>query len=181
MYLVDSGTPLYATQRPSFRTMLEEFGISLRSRQYLESTVLPAIYTAVMKNLQERLSTVDSISVSFDGWKKSGNLHVLGQVYTYITPNWEYHADLVRIIPVIGSPSGTHLQTLINFGLRNLVGENTLVAACVTDNEASYLSAARSLADNLGCSCHSLELCIEDVCWKESPEVKSILEMVLKL
>jgi len=67
MYLVESGTPLYATQHNSFKTMLHEFGIELSSRQTLESTVLPAIFLAVYRDLQTHLKIADIVSVSFDG------------------------------------------------------------------------------------------------------------------
>jgi hypothetical protein len=164
MYLVESGTPLYATQHNSFKTMLHEFGIELSSRQTLESTVLPAIFLAVYRDLQTHLKTADVVSVSFDGWKKSSNVNVLlGEVYTYITPDWKYHSDLVQIIPVWGSPTASHLQTLVQYGLQHNLQKDALVAACVTDNESAYRLAAHMIADTVACGYHTLELCEEDI------------------
>jgi len=182
MYLVESGTPLYATQRNSFKTMLHEFGIELSSRQTLESTVLPAIFLAVYRDIQTHLKTADVVCVSFDGWKKSGNVHVLlGEVYTYITPDWNYHSDLVQIIPVWGSPTATHLQTLVQYGLQHNLQNDALVVACVTDNESAYRLAAHMIADTVAYGYHTLELCVEDICWEKSSHPRSVIEKVMLL
>lgn len=158
--------------------MLHELGVTLQSRSSLQKVVLPAIYDTILDIQREQLSKADSVSVSFDGWKKGGNLHVLGQVYTYITSDWNYCNDLVRIIPVVGSPTAVHLQTLVQLGLKQLVSQDTLVVACVTDNESSYHLAAHHMADSIGCACHTLELCVEDLCWKMDETSKNILQQV---
>jgi len=121
MYLVESGTPLYATQHNSFKTMLHEFGIELSSRQTMESTVLSAIFLAVYRDLQTHLKTV-----------------------------W-------------GSPTASHLQTLVQYGLQHNLQKDALVAACVTDNESAYRLAAHMIADTVACGYHTLELCEEDI------------------
>ena len=75
---------------------------------------------------------------------------------------------MLGAVPNPTEQSGPQIAAVVNSRVSEMLGENTLVSACVTDNGANYGRAAAMLCnDTWKCSAHTLQLAIRDVTEKQ--------------
>ena len=167
LWLVDSAVPFNAINSPHFRRWLEEIGVELSSSRTLSDVALPAAHSTVLELQRSEFSKVESAAIVCNGSKK-GEHSIIAIVAHYINSDWELSNAMLGAVPNPTEQSGPQIAAVVNSHVSEMLGENTLVSACVTDNGANYGRAAAMLCnDTWKCSAHTLQLAIRDVTEKQ--------------
>lgn len=69
---IATAIPFSKLEHPVWKAALKKCEIHMHTRNCLMNTNLPAIYKVVIEEPIQRLKVAESVTVSFDGWKRVG-------------------------------------------------------------------------------------------------------------
>lgn len=90
-----------------WKTVCEEFNISLRGGQTLLEVTLPVLYETVLHCVHQQLQQVPTVAVSFDGWTAAGQTKTIGIVYHFIDSSWLYRSRMLDLVETEESQTGS--------------------------------------------------------------------------
>lgn len=132
------------------------------SRAYLSNTLIPAWYNVVKTKLITKLTEVDKVAITCDGWTSIAQDHYLTVTVHYIAEG-KIHQNVLSTEAVYESQTGQVVAKEINSILEQFDLEGKVIAATV-DNASNMDVALKNLEFlKVGCFAHTLNLAAQKV------------------
>jgi len=149
LWLVSAGIPFNAIENPEWRSFMQSYNVQMRGADHLASTILPAVHEHVMHRIHTPLSDLESAAVIIDGWELK-HQKMIGVVIQYINPQWKLHTDVIGLLQVNQSHTASTIFSFVDARLQEVLGKETMIAACVSDNGSNYTNASKLISNNEG-------------------------------
>ncbi|MGH2639926.1 MAG: hAT transposon family protein [Rhabdochlamydiaceae bacterium] len=175
LWMVRSGVPFNAIDNQEWKKFLVSCGVNLRGASFLRQTILPAVHGHIINHIRAPLQKIEAVAVVMDGWEVFGRRKI-GVVVRHISPEWKIQTDVVGLIEVNSKHTAQTIASYVDARLKALLGDNTLIAASVSDNGGNYVNASKRITNGEAwpCFCHTLQLVIHDVFEDKSREYSRI-------
>lgn len=163
MWLAATGIPLNTIEHPTFLEMLTAFNVHIRSRTSIARNVIPPLVSHVEVHVDVRLKAAHGVSISLDGWDASGGRKVLGAVANVLSESLELSRHVFCVTEIAGRSTAALIAALLEVAILRRIGPNRAVSSVVTDHGVNFVLAAKQqFGDWWGCTCHFLQLAVED-------------------
>lgn len=169
--VVVDGLPISIVEKESFKTLIKNIapGYQLPCRKTV-SKILSERHVAGKRELTQKLTECDSLSITTDAWTSLCQEAYLAVTCHHVGPDWKLKTNLLATRPLTERHTAVNLAEEINATVAEYDLSSKLVA-CVHDNAANVCRAMPLLKGaahtgqggvfSVNCAGHTLNLCIQ--------------------
>jgi len=191
--IIQNMLPFNIVESKSFRTLLSGINKSytVPNRKTIKNYIENIWLNERDKKKKELNDNVSKIALTIDLWTSLNNISFLGISYHYIDNNWSLRYGVLDILEL----NYPHTAENINLCLMKCINEYKIdnkIIAVVSDNAANMINNGTLLKVKLlneynniiypiGCSCHIINLCINEGFKIKNNEIDKLRLIVIKL
>lgn len=173
------------TECTALRTLLTDaFGYQMPSRMTLRR-LLPTYHSFLLNALKQRLSSVESLSITTDStFLTSHQVPYICVTGHWIDDDWKLNSTVLSVFLAEQSETADYITKSLRDVLETRLGLNRKLHCIVTDEGSNFLTAtdnlkrAEVLRESLRCACHRFQLTFKNAILDDS--CKQLLALLEK-